>query len=70
MNRVDISKLIISKLKNLNLEFLENEYARSGPINHIVIDGLLPREIALKLNDIFPPESELNLFNGVQEKNM
>ena len=68
MNRVDISKLIISKLKNLNLEFLENEYVRSGPINHIVIDGLLPREIALKLNDIFPPESELNLFNGVQEK--
>jgi len=68
MNRVDISKLIISKLKNVTFEFLKNQYEESGPINHIVIDELLPQEIALELNDIFPLESELSLLDGIQEK--
>ena len=63
MNRVDISKLIISKFKNINLESLKNEYAQSGPINHIIVDELLPQEIALKLNDIFPLESTACIVN-------
>ena len=67
MNRFDISKLILSKFKNITFEYLKNQYAESGPINHIVIDELLPREIALKLNDLFPNESELNHIKGVQE---
>ena len=67
MNRVDISELILLKLSNITFEYLKNRYANSGPINHIVIDELLPKEIALKLNDIFPQESELNHIKGIQE---
>lgn len=67
MNREEISKFILSKFKNITFEYLGNQYAESGPINHIVIDELLPQEIALNLNDIFPPESELNLLKGIQE---
>ncbi len=68
MNRKNISKLIIKRIKEIKINILKNKYDNSGNINHLVIDDLLPNEIASKLSLDFPKEKDLNYLNGLQEK--
>ena len=68
MNRKEISHLILSKLKEINLEYLREKYKTSSSINYCVIDNLLPTHLVSDLNDAFPPEKELNPQIGLQEK--
>ena len=67
MNRQDISKLIKRKINDIGINFLKKKYEKSGSINHLVIDDLLPSEIASQLNDEFPKEQELNHLNKLSE---
>lgn len=68
MNRKDISELITKRLSEINVNLLKKKYENSGLINHLVVDDLLPKEIASKLSLIFPKEKELKYLNGLQEK--
>ena len=68
MNRVDISELILKRLHEIKINILKKKYENSGLINHLIIDDLLPKEIASKLSFEFPKEKELNYLNGLQEK--
>ena len=68
MNRDEIAKLIISSLKNIEYENLKQRYKDSSTINHLVIDNLLPLNLALELSSSFPPEKELVFLNKLQEK--
>ena len=68
MQRDLISGLIVEKLTSLGVEKLASHYLGSGPINHLVIDDLLPAELATHLCESFPPESRLRLLDARQEK--
>ena len=67
MNRHDISKLIIERLNEIGINYLKKKYEQSGKINHLIIEKVLPNEIATKLSEYFPKEEELNHLNGPQE---
>jgi Rps23 Pro-64 3,4-dihydroxylase Tpa1-like proline 4-hydroxylase len=67
MNRHDISKLIIERLNEIGINYLKKKYEQSGKINHLIIEKLLPNEIATKLSEYFPEEEELNHLVGPQE---
>ena len=43
------------------------KYLQSSSINYLLIDNLLPNEIASKLSLDFPKEKELTHLNGPQE---
>ncbi len=68
MNRSEISHLILSKLKDMNLGYLKEKYKESSSINYCIIDNLLPTQLALDLNNAFPKEKDLNPQIGLQEK--
>ncbi len=67
MNRQEISELIKQRLNQVGISFLRNKYEKSGSINHLIIDNLLPNEIASQLNFDFPEEEELNHLNKIAE---
>ena len=67
MNRHDISKLIIERLNEIGINYLKKKYEQSGKINHLIIEKVLPNEIATKLSEYFPEEEELNHLVGPQE---
>ena len=67
MNRYDISKLIIERLNEIGINYLKKQYKQSGKINHLIIEKVLPNEIATKLSEYFPEEEELNHLIGPQE---
>ena len=67
MNRQEISKLIKQRINVIGINFLTKKYQNSGLINHLVIDDLLPSEIASQFNDDFPKEQELNHLNKLSE---
>ena len=67
MNRNDICNLIIKRFKELGINHLKEKYENSGKINYLIIDNLLPNEIATKISEYFPEEKELNHLFGPQE---
>ena len=67
MNRHDISKLIIERINEIGINYLKKKYEQSGKINHLIIEKVLPNEIATKLSEYFPEEEELNHLVGPQE---
>ena len=67
MNKREISELIIERLNEIGINSLREKYEQSGLINHIIIDNLLPIEVASRLNFDFPKEKELNHLNALQE---
>ena len=67
MNRHDISKLIIERIDEIGINYLKKKYEKSGKINHLIIEKVLPNEIATKLSESFPEEEELNHLVGPQE---
>ena len=67
MNRNDISQLILQRLNKDDIDILKKKYLRSSSINYLLIDNLLPNEIASKLSLDFPKEKELTHLNGPQE---
>ena len=68
MDRTEIARLIKIKLEQIGIEKLKENYLCSGPINHLIIDNLLPSELAHQLCEKFPPESQLTELNERQEK--
>ena len=67
MNKKEISEHIENRLNEIGINFLREKYEQSGLINHIIIDNLLPNEVASKLNFDFPKEQELKHLNALQE---
>ena len=63
MKRGEIAKLILSRLKNIEYKCLKQKYKDSGTINHLIIDDLLPNNLALELSNAFPSEKELVFLN-------
>ena len=68
MDRRGISEHIKEKIQSIGVESLHQDYQSSGSINHLIIDDLLPVEIAKQLCEKFPPESQLHKLNARQEK--
>ena len=68
MNRKEIASLIVKRIEEISIKKLQNQYRNSSKINHIIIDDLLPLEIALKLDNHFPEKQNLSLLSGPQER--
>ena len=47
---------------------MKKKYAKSSSINFLIIEKVLPDEVALKLSEYFPKEDKLKQINGPQEK--
>ena len=67
MDRQEISALIKQRLNEIGIDLLKNRYKKSGPINNLIIDDLLPNELASHLNFVFPEEEDLNHLNKPSE---
>ncbi|MCR8540496.1 MAG: 2OG-Fe(II) oxygenase [Prochlorococcus marinus CUG1439] len=67
MNRYDISSLIIQRFNEIGIKYLKEKYEQSGKINHLIIEKVLPNELATNLSEHFPQEKELNHLIGPQE---
>tara|TARA_B100000242_G_scaffold96699_2_gene66314 strand:+ start:24268 stop:25116 length:849 start_codon:yes stop_codon:yes gene_type:complete len=68
MNRTEIANLIIKRLKTDGIENLRKIYNSSGIINNLIIDKLLPDELAEYISQSFPDEKELRYINQSQER--
>ncbi len=68
MYRKEIASLIVKRIEEISIEKLQDEYSNSSKINHIIIDDLLPLEIASKLDNYFPDKQNLSLLSGPQER--
>lgn len=68
MKRDEIASLIVKRLKKENLNILKERYKNSSKINYLLIEDLLPFEIAKKLDLEFPKKSFLNLRSEPQER--
>ena len=68
MNRDEIANLIIQRLKKEALNILKEKYKNSSKINYLVIEDLLPYELACKLDKEFPDKNLLELRSEPQEK--
>ena len=68
MNRKEFAKLIINRLNDQNIDDLQKNFKKTSPINHIVIENLLPTEIAAKLDSSFPEKNNLKLRSETQER--
>ena len=53
MDRYEIAKYIVDRLKSLDLNLLKDKFCNSGKINYVVIENLLPSKLAEDLNNIF-----------------
>ena len=51
MNRYEISKHIIKRLNEIGINNLKKKYDHSSAINYLVIEDLLPIEIAIELSE-------------------
>ena len=68
MNTEEIADLIISRLKTDKISKLKKKYKTSSNINYLIIENLLPYEIASTLDKKFPARNLLNLRSETQEK--
>ena len=68
MERTGIARLIKTRLEQIGITKLKEDYLCSGPINHVIVDNLLPSELAHQLCERFPPESQLTQLDARQEK--
>jgi Rps23 Pro-64 3,4-dihydroxylase Tpa1-like proline 4-hydroxylase len=67
-SRQSIARQIESRLSTIGIKTLNEQYFNSGKINHIVVDQLLPGPLAHRLSNFFPPETQLKLLDGREEK--
>ena len=68
MHRDEIANLIVRRLEIEKIGNLKKKYENSSKINHLIIENLLPNEIAYKLDSEFPEKNLLNLRSEPQEK--
>ena len=68
ITREVIADLIISRLKEDKIEKLKKKYQNSSKINYLIIDNLLPDDLASSLDKDFPNKSLLKLRSETQER--
>ncbi len=66
MNRVGMADLIIDRLRPLQSS-LATQWGASGPINHCVVDDLLPEALACQIRDAFPPGGSMKIKRSLRE---
>lgn len=67
IDSLSISRLIIERLNSIGISTLKHDYLHSGPVNHLIIDNLLPNDLALRIANDFPDKSALTFVNQLQE---
>lgn len=68
MDRRKIADLILSRISEEPIKELQKKYLDSSKINYLVIDNLLPNDIASEINYKFPMIRDMKLRSGPQEK--
>lgn len=66
MNREQIADHVVARLESLASD-LATQWAGSGPVNHTVIDDLLPVELAWSIRNKFPRGSEMRVRKSLRE---
>jgi Rps23 Pro-64 3,4-dihydroxylase Tpa1-like proline 4-hydroxylase len=65
--QTDIEALIVSRMRHQG-ERLAEEYSGSHPVKHVVIDDLLPEELALTIGAGFPDSSQMKKRQSIRER--
>ena len=68
MNRDEIADLIVQRLKKEKLIKLKEKYKNNHPLNYLIVEDLLPIEVACELDRQFPLKNNLKLRSETQEK--
>lgn len=66
MNRLKIADHIVARLEPM-ADDLAKKWATSGPVNHAVIDDLLPVELAQSIRNKFPSGSNMRVRKSLRE---
>ncbi|WP_284653598.1 2OG-Fe(II) oxygenase [Flavobacterium terrisoli] len=67
MNRIDLANLIFEKLRS-EKEALKFQFRNSDSgIGYLIVDDLLPEEIAVKIAKVFPEASQMVLKKSLRE---
>lgn len=66
MNRTKIADHIVSRLEQ-ERDRLRTDWAGSGPVNHAVVDDLLPVELAWSIRNKFPQGREMRVRKSLRE---
>lgn len=67
LNRRGIAELIAQKLRT-DRQGLAERWRSSGPVRHLVVDGLLPEAQVLALSNQFPDPEKLMLRSSLRER--
>ncbi len=68
MQREEIAYLIINRLKCEGLNKLKEKYKNNHPLNYLIVEDLLPFDLACELDRQFPLKNNLKLRSETQEK--
>tara|TARA_B100000242_G_scaffold293040_1_gene269964 strand:- start:7272 stop:8108 length:837 start_codon:yes stop_codon:yes gene_type:complete len=68
ISRKEFADLIISRLKEEKVDSLKTNYQDSSKINYLIIDNLLPEDLASSLDKDFPNKNHLKLRSETQER--
>ncbi len=66
MNRIQIADSIMHRLELLH-DDMQNQWQSSGPINHMVVDDLLPDDVACLIRAAFPEGSQMRTRKNMRE---
>lgn len=66
MDRTQIADHIVGRLEQEQARLLQ-DWASSGPVNHAVIDDLLPVELAWSIRNKFPRGSDMRVRKSLRE---
>jgi Rps23 Pro-64 3,4-dihydroxylase Tpa1-like proline 4-hydroxylase len=65
-SRIEIADLAVRRLAD-GLEETIKAWATSGEIRHVVVDNLLPEELAYRISETFPPHDRMILKKSLRE---
>lgn len=66
MNRTELADLIMSRLNPLG-NHLKDQWQRSGPIGHFIVDDLLPKSVAAKIRAAYPEGRSMQIKKSLRE---
>lgn len=67
LDRASIAEAVCRRL-DAEIDELERQWQNSGPINHFVIDDLLPEPWALRIREAFPSPDTMSLKDSLRER--
>ncbi|MBW2960857.1 2OG-Fe(II) oxygenase [Mesonia aestuariivivens] len=67
INTSDLSDLILKKIQDQKLQLIQQYKTSKNKIGHFYLDNLLPENIVLRINEVFPLEQKMVQKKSIRE---